>query len=105
MAILRINFSTKYAVRIMQAQSFRLHQIKLLLADYEKYVIYEVEDEGRFVRIKFSEDFPDELNKEVSEYISRYFTIARNKIYTHYDMVMETKYENGEELIFPPELY
>lgn len=105
MAILRINLSTKYAVRIMQAQSFRLHQIKQLLADYEQYVIYEIGDEGSFVRIKFSEDMPDELNKEVSEYISHYFTIARNKIYSHYDMVMETKYENGEELVFPPELY
>ena len=105
MAILRINFKTKYALRIMQAQSFRLHQIKLLLADYEKYVIYKVDEEKGSARIEFTEDIPDELNKEVSEYISNYFTIARNKIYTHYDMVMETKYENGEELIFPPELY
>lgn len=105
MAIWVISFRTKYATRMMQACSFRFYQIKQLLADYEKYVIYKVEEEKSFARIEFTEDFPDELNKKVSEYISNYFTIARNKLYSHYDMVMETKYEDGEELIFPPELY
>ena len=105
MADLSIQLRTKYATESLQARSFRLYQIKQLLADYEKYVIYEVEDEGRIVRIKFSEDFPDELNKEVSEFISNYFNIARRKMDTYYDMTMEMKYENGEELIFPPELY
>lgn len=105
MADLIIQFHTKYATESMHARSFRLYQIKQLLSDYEKYVIYEIENEGRFIRIKFSEDIPDKLNKEVSEYISNYFNIARRKMDSYYDMTMEMKYENGEELIFPPKLY
>lgn len=105
MAIWVISFRTKYATRMMQACSFRFYQIKQLLADYEQYVIYQVDEEKGSARIEFTEDIPDELNKEISEYISHYFTIARNKLYSHYDMVMETKYEDGEELIFPLELY
>lgn len=104
MANLIIQFDTKYAARTMEARSFRLHQIKLMLADYAQYVIYEVEDDGCFVHIKFSEDFPDELNKEVSKRISNYFTIAHNKLDSYYDIGMEMKYEKGEELIFPSRL-
>nr|DAN24724.1 MAG TPA: hypothetical protein [Caudoviricetes sp.]DAO09466.1 MAG TPA: hypothetical protein [Caudoviricetes sp.] len=104
MAFLTIRFNTKYALRFMQARSFRLHQIKQMLAEYEPHVIYNIDEEKHVAEITFSDTFPDELNKEISERISNYFTIARNKVDSYYDIAMEMKYENGEELIFPSRL-
>lgn len=105
MAELTIQLHTKYATESLHAHSFRFYQIKQLLAEYEPHVIYKIDEEKCKVSIEFDETFPDELNKEVSEFISNYFNIARRKMDTYYDMTMEMKYENGEELVFPPRLY
>lgn len=96
MVIWFVRFKSKYTSRGMQMWSFRLNEIKKILADYEPHVIYDIDEETHDARITFSETFPDELNAEISNKISEYYRRSHNQLHSYHDIAKEMEYTNGE---------
>mgnify|MGYP003086328277 CR=1 FL=1 len=96
MTELVLSFKSKRNGRSMLASSFRLHEIKQMLAKYGEDVSYVTSENNHVVEIILSPTLSEEKDKEISTLLADYFDHNYNKLYTYPDIAKEMEYTNGE---------
>ena len=96
MTELVLSFKSKHASGSMLASSFRLHEIKQMLAEYGEDISYVPGKKDYIVNIILSPTLSDEKDKEISILLEDYFDRNCRKLDTYHDFVKEMEYVNRE---------
>ena len=96
MTELVLSFKSKRNGRSMIASSFRLHEIKQMLAKYGEDVSYVTSENNHVVEILLSPTLSEEKDKEISTLLADYFDRNYKMLYSYIDIAKEMEYTRGE---------